>query len=229
MKSKGNMYPWVTHTHSHLGGKCGHECSYCYVQAMAKSFHNVRARYSGPPRLIRDELDVKYGSGKTIFIEHMADMWGPGVSSIHRDQIFSHLAEFPDNFYVFQSKNPPLTEHRIRGDDLLGTTIESERWYSEVMGEAPTPPHRARVMVHWKKHRPEVKRFLTLEPLLDFHVVDLADMVCDIEPAFVNIGADSKGRGLPEPTWDKVATLIHILEEVGIEIRQKSNLERLRR
>lgn len=28
-KSKGNMYDWVSHTHSHLSGKCGHQCGYC--------------------------------------------------------------------------------------------------------------------------------------------------------------------------------------------------------
>ena len=31
VKSKGNMYDWVTHMHTHLGGECGHECSYCYL------------------------------------------------------------------------------------------------------------------------------------------------------------------------------------------------------
>lgn len=25
-KSTGNMYPWVTHTHTHLGGECSHKC-----------------------------------------------------------------------------------------------------------------------------------------------------------------------------------------------------------
>jgi hypothetical protein len=41
-KSEGNMYPWVTHTHSHLAGACPHECK-CYVQ-MAKKFPNMRER-----------------------------------------------------------------------------------------------------------------------------------------------------------------------------------------
>ena len=58
-KSEGNMYAWVTHTHSHLAGKCPHECVYCYVSQMAKKFPNMRARYSGPIRLIEDELNVE--------------------------------------------------------------------------------------------------------------------------------------------------------------------------
>jgi DNA repair photolyase len=34
VKAKGNMYPWVTHMHSHLRGACSHACPYCYVQAI---------------------------------------------------------------------------------------------------------------------------------------------------------------------------------------------------
>ncbi len=64
-KSSGNMYPWVTHTHNHLGGECPHRCSYCYVD-------NPRfgrpARYTGPVRVIPDEFKVRYGTGRTIFI-----------------------------------------------------------------------------------------------------------------------------------------------------------------
>jgi len=43
----------------------------------------------------------------------------------------------------------------------------------------------------------------------------------------VNIGADSKGHGLPEPSPDKVHALIEKLTGYGIEIREKHNLERL--
>ena len=32
-KSKGNMYPWVTHTHANLGGECPHKCRYCILKA----------------------------------------------------------------------------------------------------------------------------------------------------------------------------------------------------
>lgn len=42
-KSKGNMYPWVTHTHTHLRGECPHGCRYCYVQAMERGPYGRRA------------------------------------------------------------------------------------------------------------------------------------------------------------------------------------------
>lgn len=73
------MYPWVTHTHSHLAGECPHRCSYCYVQAMAKRSPALKERFSGPLRLIEKELDVNYGTGKTIFVEHMNDLFAEKV------------------------------------------------------------------------------------------------------------------------------------------------------
>lgn len=30
-KARSNMYRWVTHTHTHLGGQCPRECCYCFV------------------------------------------------------------------------------------------------------------------------------------------------------------------------------------------------------
>ena len=72
-KSKGNMYDWTTHTHSHVGGECSHGCDYCYVKAMAKRFTNMKSKYSGDIRIIEGSLDVKYGKDKVIFIDHLND------------------------------------------------------------------------------------------------------------------------------------------------------------
>lgn len=48
-----------------------------------------------------------------------------------------------------------------------------------------------------------------------------------VRPSFVNIGADSKGHGLIEPSAEKVLALIDGITKTGIEIRQKTNLERI--
>lgn len=226
------MYSWVSHTHSHLGGKCPHGCSYCYVQRMAERFPNMRARYSGPIRIIEKELAVPYGKGKTIFIEHMNDLYAVGgISSGDRIPILDHLEEYPNNVFVFQSKHPPdpRIADEVRDCDMLGTTIETNRVYCGEMGMAPDPLDRKQIMMQWKEMRPEVKRFVTIEPIMEFDLAQFALMIEEIEPSFVNIGADSKGSYLPEPPWRKVRNLIGKLEMLGIEIRQKRNLERLRR
>jgi hypothetical protein len=72
------------------------------------------------------------------------------------------------------------------------------------------------------------RKFVTIEPIMDFDVDILTQWVDDIKPEFVNIGADSKNHNLPEPSWDKVDELIGNLKTLGIEIREKSNLDRLK-
>jgi len=72
--------------------------------------------------------------------------------------------------------------------------------------------------------------FITIEPILDFDVKEFSEMLCkfkDFKGFFINIGADSKGHGLAEPTHKKVMDLYEILIANGIEVRKKINLERL--
>jgi hypothetical protein len=52
-------------------------------------------------------------------------------------------------------------------------------------------------------------------------------MIRDIAPEFVNIGADSKGTDLDEPTGEAVEKLIDTLRAYNVPIRKKVNLERL--
>lgn len=97
------MYPWVTHTHTHLGGECPHRCSYCYVN----SFPFGRPeKYKGPLRLIEKEFSMKYGGGKTIFIEHCNDLFAEDVSRDFILAVIFHCKNWPSNAYVFQTKNP---------------------------------------------------------------------------------------------------------------------------
>jgi DNA repair photolyase len=229
-KSAGNMYPWVTHTHSHLGGKCPHECSYCYVSAMAAKFDTMRQRYGGVVRLIEDEFKVNYGKGKTIFIEHMNDLFADGISNETIHRVLNHCFEYPENHYVFQTKNPKRYFYFITQmprESILGTTIETNRYIPEVMGKSPTPFARFEAMRQLRRDIGFVKLFVTVEPILAFDVNKLADWIAEINPNFLNIGADSKKRGLPEPSKESVLAFIEALRARHIEIRQKHNLERL--
>lgn len=65
IKSKGNMYPWVTHHWSPIKG-CKHGCPYCYVQKWDKNWDK--------PRLDTfTDLLIKLGRGKTIFVGSKCD------------------------------------------------------------------------------------------------------------------------------------------------------------
>ena len=228
-KAKGNMYPWVTHTHSHLGGECPHKCSYCYVQAIAKRFK--QDRYQGPLRFVEKELAVNYGSGRTIFVEHCNDLWANETPPGWIKQVLAHCSDYPDNLYVFQTKNPgrynawlPLMPPRR----LLGCTIETTDWRRlDGVSEAPSPLDRYLAMRNLA--RAGERTFLTVEPIMDGNMRLLAEWITDIDPEFVNIGADSKGTGLNEPSAGQVRILLGELQHRGIEVRRKMNLSRLLR
>lgn len=221
-KTKGNMYPWVTHTHSHLGGECPHKCTYCYVD----SFRQRVPKYQGELRLIEKELLVPYGKGKTIFIEHCNDLFAENVPDGTILMILNHANRYPENIYVFQTKNPKryMDYHLCFPPHLiLGTTIETNRDIPDI-GNAPSPENRLSSMINLK-----ARKFITIEPILDFDIGDFVNLIFAVEPEFVNIGADSKRHNLPEPSMEKVQALIDKLTGHGIEIREKSNLGRLKK
>lgn len=219
-KSDGNMYPWVTHMHSELGGECSHRCSYCYV-------NNPRwgraPRYCGDVCLIEAETKTRFGSGKVIFKEHMNDLFAVGVPDEIIVKIIGHCHQWPDNTYVFQTKNPVrYFGYYFPEKVIFGTTIETNRDIPPEISVAPQPRDRVLAMSNLL-----VAKFVTIEPVMDFDVDILAGWIAKINPKFLNLGADSKNHNLPEPTIDKIFALIEKLKEYGIELREKHNLSRL--
>lgn len=227
-KAKGNMYPWVTHTHTHLGGECPHKCIYCYVNG----FRGRAKKYQGELRLIEDEFKVNYGTGKTIFIEHCNDLFAAAVPDDFIVRILEHCREWPSNTYVFQTKNPSRYRAFLNifpPNTIFGTTVETNREIPNI-SNAPAPITRLLDMIalkcmRWKVPTPRI--FITIEPVLDFDVDMLALIISKIEPEFLNLGADSKHHNLPEPSQAKIGELVLALKEAGIEIREKHNLQRL--
>lgn len=217
------MYDWVSHVHTHLGGECSHKCQYCYV---GRNRFGRPPRYTGEPRMIDHELTVDYGAGRTIFIEHMNDLFAEGVHDSWIYAILAHTCRYPKNEYVFQTKNPnrALTFHQyFPAKSTIGTTIESDINYKEI-SRAPHPDRRIEgirgfVVLGFKT-------FITIEPIMRFSPC-FAQAIIDSHPDFVNIGADSKKSGLPEPTADEVRCFIYRLQEAKIVIRKKTNLERI--
>lgn len=217
-KSHGNMYPWVTHMWPPIVG-CEYQCKYCYV----KTFRDQPIA----PRLNGDF--PKLGKGKTIFVAHMCDMFARTVPKLWIELILKHCAGSPDNVYVFQSKNPDRFREFIPlmpPQRMLGTTIETNREnLVAIISAAPSPLQRARAM-----HVLSIGNdtFITIEPILQFDLEEFIRLIVAARPGFVNIGADSKGHNLPEPTREQVVSLIDALTKANVEIRQKTNLARLK-
>ena len=107
---------------------------------------------------------------------------------------------------------------------MMGTTIETNRLVGN-LSRAPVPIKRYAGINNFKVNV-KCKVFVTIEPVMDFDY-ELVNWMIDLSPDFVNIGADSKNCGLPEPSKEKVMALILALEDAGIVVKKKTNLKRI--
>lgn len=218
------MYPWVGLTKGVIGGKCPHDCLYCFVETLKEKFPAVAERYSGSLRLIEKELSKSWGKGKVIFVQSCGDLFADAVPGEWIEWVLAHCRDYPDNIYLFQTKNPERFLEFVLlfpKKAILGTTIESDTWYPEI-SKAPSPAERALAMFRLKGY----DKMVSIEPVMDFSLEMLVDMIRQINPKFVSIGADSKKHGLKEPGSEKVRSLINKMEEFT-EVRIKDNLGRI--
>ena len=224
-KKNSNMYPWVDAMHSHIGGECPHKCSYCYVN---NPISGRPAKFSGPIKMLEGELNVNYGEGKTIFIDHNNDLFAVGVPTYMILNVLDHCNKYPNNTFVFQTKNPKrfLDFGVVPKNSILGCTIETNRDIPKEISVAPCPKERFEAMKELRKTLNQ-RIFITIEPIMDFDVEELASWIVEIKPEFVNIGADSKKHNLPEPSAKKILDLVAAIGKAKIEIREKHNLGRI--
>jgi len=213
------VYNIATESENYIAnGFVVHNCS---TNTLKKIYPAVREKYSGELRLDDKAMKKNLGQGKTWFVCGQNDLFAEYAGAFNRDNILEHCRKYQHNTYIFQTKNPYGYFGKLFPDNsILGCTIESNRYYH--VSIAPTPEDRFLEMKNLNK-----RKFITIEPILDFDVDILADWMDRIRPEFVNIGADSKHHNLPEPTPEKVHALIEKIKSYGIEVREKSNLARL--
>jgi len=210
----GNMYDFITHTWNPIKGKCSHTCSYCYM-------HQERLKAL---RLDEKDLQTDLGESNVIFVGSSTDMWAKDVPEEWIRAVIERC-DPADNRFLFQSKNPRrLLSMPNNANFIFGTTIETNRDYK--ISQAPIALLRAGTMKALRESGSEV--MVTIEPIMDFDLVAFSMLIEDIRPSWVNIGADSKGHKLPEPSWEKVQNLIKILKTFT-GVREKKNIGRLKR
>jgi hypothetical protein len=218
---KGNMYPDVI-IWNPLAGQCPHKCVYCSTNAL-KRYPMIESKYSGELRLDLKALGKNLGKNNTIFVCAQNDLFAKEVKPVIIEEILTVCGHF-DNTYLFQTKNPNgfiNWEKWYPKKTILCTTIETNRVYDQ-MGKTEDPYFRAIAM----EQITEFRKFVTIEPIMDF---DLDELICLIKmcnPEKVNIGADSKRNNLPEPSKEKLLALITELQKFTI-IDRKTNLARL--
>ena len=214
-KQKGNMYGFVTHTFNTIKGLCEHNCTYCYMK---------RWKNQKNTRFDSKELLTDLGTGNFIFVGSSNDMFADGIEYEWILQTLEHCKKY-NNKYLFQSKNPErflLFKDEVPLNSIICTTIESDKFYQSIMQNSPTPERRAEAMSMIEN----IEKHVTIEPIMDFNLETLLHLVQKCNPTQVNIGADSSGHRLPEPTKEKVEKLINGLEQFTT-VYKKDNLKRL--
>ena len=170
------------------------------------------------------------GNDNRIFVGSSTDMFAENVPSEWIESVLKHLSEnFPDNEYLFQSKNPQRFldfANKFPPYTILGTTMETNQnqllWkYSETPGIC-TRQHAIQEL----KARYGFDTQITIEPIMDFNTRKFIRIIYKTHADKVYIGADSGHNGLPEPEPQKIIDLVNTISNFT-EIHLKSNLERL--
>ena len=151
-----------------------------------------------------------------MFAENVPDEW------ILR--VLNHCAGFNDRragqkkiVYLFQSKNPSrflkFLDHRVFKHAIIGTTIETNRYYPEIMVNSPRIEDRANAMKNIAEKG--FYTMITAEPLLAFDKTEFVEIIRQCNPRFVNIGKESmKKVWVPEPTSEQVKELVAELRKI---------------
>lgn len=212
------MYEFVSHTWSPIKGKCSHDCSYCYMKKWGEQ---------PPLHLDEKDLETNLGEGNFIFVCHTCDLFAEDVPAEWIIKVLAQCRYYDDNKYLYQSKNPKRFcefTNRFPTNVVLATTIETNR--DIVDSKAPSVKDRAEylgILASWQKG---FDTMVTIEPIFDFDLEELVDLIVLANPEWVNIGADSKGHGLPEPSREKVEKLVQALQN-ETDVKLKGNLRRI--
>ena len=210
-KKTGNMYNFVHYTWNPVKGKCLHNCAYCFMKRL-----NPNAT---PIRLAEYEFNT-LGKGNSIFIGSSIDLFSENVPSewIVRVLNFCHQQQdaLMPNTYLLQSKNPKrfleFTSHPLMKQVVFATTIETNRFYPEIMNHAPKIEDRVEAME--KIANLGFRTMVTAEPLMQFDHTDMVSIIKRCQPKLVNIGRNTWRKiQLPEPEPEEVRGLVASLSD----------------
>ena len=230
-KSNGNMYGFVTHTWNPLGGECQHKCHYCYVNAMKDRYELVKTKYSGDPRVWEPEMKTNLGRGNKIFVCDMTDLFAANVKEDDILRILRYCNQSHEsNEFLFQTKNP---ERIVKSDAIKQYLSERESTIiASTLTTDATRDSSGVMRMTWMGYiagqLPNNRVMITMEPLMKFRLQSILTYLGWVKRIYqINIGADSKNSGLPEPTSEEIHELINALREHGYNVHIKDNLKRL--
>jgi DNA repair photolyase len=211
------MYGFIDYTFNTVKGACSHNCQYCYMKKWGEQ---------KPIRFDEKEMKTDLGENHYIFIGSSCDLFAEDIPADWITKTLTKANQYKNN-YLVQSKNPG------RFLDFMGlmnpekyifcTTLETNAYLPEIMGNSPKPADRVSEMAKFTGH---YQAMVTVEPIMDFSLKDFLYMIMCCNPFQVNIGADSGHNRLSEPSGEKIKLLVDILSRYT-KVYLKPNLERL--
>lgn len=208
---------------------CDFGCSYCNARKLAETRlrHLPRYRDGFKPHLVESELTKTFKPGLFIFVAYMGD-----IAFATREQflrILAKIREFPETLFLIQTKNPKQIYDwwidwgiTLPANVSLGTTIESNRDYG--LTKAPPPMDRFRYLTGY----PHNRKFLSIEPIMDFDLEELCHWVKLMQPDIIEVGGDNYHNCLLEPGWWKMEELLKALPHLCPKVIEKDGLDRLK-
>ncbi len=221
-KKKSRMFRSVNHTWNPVVG-CSHHCFYCWARMLVK-----RRRYQTPCNecynfKVHAHLERPIKTGKVILVCSMGDLFCKECPRDYIQQVLDKIRNYQNKTFIICSKNPARFSDFIKSvpdNCILGTTIETNRnVLVKKWSQAPAPSLRYRAMASIKSKR----KFLSIEPIMEFDFSIMVQWIKDINPIIVEIGYNNYQRfRLPEPPLSKTKQLIKRIQKMGIILKEKT-------
>lgn len=215
---------------------CDYECCYCYGPEIYRRFSQCYLCRGFIPHVHLERLEKppRFKAGETWFLQSMGDF-----AFLHiwdKRRIIDIVKSYPKTLFYLQSKNPglafvhfsaPLT---LPDNLVLGTTIESDFQNSKSAKEKPystyskAPPPICRF--HSLNEHPHPRKYIAIEPIMQFDLPVLLDWIRTIKPEFVYVGYlnpawKAKKLQIPEPKLLETLALCEKMKEFT-EVRTKT-------
>lgn len=224
---KGNMYLDSKKQWNVIIG-CEYQCSYCirsFQRQMKRQKHNCIKCYNYEPHFhperLKQPLPRTYGD-EFIWACSSGDI--TFAKKEWMEKILERVKELSNRTFFFQTKDPRcFYEYDFPDNVILGITLESNRWYPSI-SKAPSPSIRYIDFLGLSFER----KIITIEPIMDFSIYILAEMVKNINPIRVYIGYDTKKSNLIEPSLRKTLELCKDLErftKVKTKLMREANVQ----
>ena len=128
------------------------------------------------------------------------------------NQIINKIKEYPNRTFFFQTKSPDcFYKYEFPDNVILGITMETDVYRTKITDAMPLW-HRYAFFKDYEHPR----KFVTIEPIMDFIFEHFLSWLRDINPERIYIGYDTKKCGLIEPPLDKTLRLIDELKKFTI-------------